>query len=239
MSALLHAQPLSVPTNKLRRRDGPAPGVVVYKCTVPETFALTFDDGPGEYADELLNTLDRLGAKATFFVNGNNAGSLDDPELADRVLRTYNAGHQIASHTYSHADLTTIGPDQIRSEMTQLDDQLKRIIGVRPTYMRPPYGSFDDQMLGIMSELGYRVISWDIDTNDWQHPDDPSASLSVIQSEVKNASENGNNIALAHETIQTTVSTFTEAAVADIRSKGYRLTTISECLGDPSGAYRD
>ncbi|RKP08989.1 hypothetical protein THASP1DRAFT_14840 [Thamnocephalis sphaerospora] len=238
VSVVINALPASAALHQHRRRSGPAPGAVVYTCATPKTFALTFDDGPGPYEDELLNQLDRLGVKATFFVNGDNAGSLDDPALAARVQRAYKTGHQIASHTYSHADLTKIGPSQVRSEMTQLEGQLKRIIGVRPTYMRPPYGSTNGQVLGIMRELGYRVVNWDIDTNDWRHPNDAEASLNTVRGALRGRSRGEPGIILSHSTMPSTAHNFVTNAVQAIRAKGYRLVRIDECLGDPNGAYR-
>lgn len=49
-----------------------APAPVHYNCTVPGTFALTFDDGPNIYTWELIKYLNSQKIKATFFINGNN-----------------------------------------------------------------------------------------------------------------------------------------------------------------------
>ncbi|RKP11195.1 polysaccharide deacetylase [Thamnocephalis sphaerospora] len=221
-----------------QRRAGPAPGVSLATCTIPNAFALTFDDGPGPYADVLLDQLDKLGVKTTFFVNGNNVGSLDDPVYAARLKRAYDSGHQIASHTYSHADLTAIGSDQIRSEMTLLDDQLRRLIGVKPTYMRPPYGAVNDQVLNVMRQLNYRVVLWNLDTNDCRRsPSDVKPALATIQNALANAAVGSSWIALAHVTAYATAYNLVVDAVNDIRAKGYRLVRIDECFGDVGGAY--
>ncbi|RKP09472.1 polysaccharide deacetylase [Thamnocephalis sphaerospora] len=226
------------PLSLRQYRGGPPAGVVIRTCSVPGTFALTFDDGPGLHTNTLLDQLDKIGVKVTFFIDGNNVGGLDDEGVTKCIQRAYNAGHQIASHTFSHANLTMISPDQVRSEMSKLDEQIKRAIGVRPTYMRPPFGATNGQVLGILRDLGYRVIRWSVDTNDWRHPDDAEASLMVLRRKVRNVAQGIAGIALAHDTMPSTATRYVEAAARIIRKKGYRLTTISECLGDGSDAYR-
>jgi peptidoglycan/xylan/chitin deacetylase (PgdA/CDA1 family) len=73
-------------------------GAVLTHCTVPGTIALTFDDGPYIYTAQILDTLAQHGARATFFLNGHNKGSIDAfPQL---VQRAWGEGHQLGSHTY-------------------------------------------------------------------------------------------------------------------------------------------
>lgn len=55
--------------------------------------------------------------------------------------RMYNSGHQVASHTWSHPDLCNITSAQRRNEMYKNEMALRNILGVIPTYMRPPYSS--------------------------------------------------------------------------------------------------
>lgn len=74
-----------------------APGQVYSGCSVPNTVALTFDDGPFTYTDGVLDALAAAGMKATFFVNGQNWGSIF--EYSSTVQRMVNEGHQVGSHT--------------------------------------------------------------------------------------------------------------------------------------------
>ncbi|EQL01408.1 bifunctional xylanase/deacetylase [Ophiocordyceps sinensis CO18] len=74
--------------------------------------ALTFDDGPGEYTSRLLDILDGLGVHATFFITGggNNKGHIDDESTGypEVLRRMHAAGHQLASHTWSHQSLDAL-----------------------------------------------------------------------------------------------------------------------------------
>src|SRR5689334_496516 len=73
----------------------------VYKgCGDRPSIALTFDDGPSESTPEVLETLARYGARATFFQCGNNVRRL--PSIARQVIE---AGHEIGNHSYSHSAL--------------------------------------------------------------------------------------------------------------------------------------
>jgi peptidoglycan/xylan/chitin deacetylase (PgdA/CDA1 family) len=100
-SALLSA--VSAHPGHLGKRTEPF-GTVITSCTVPNTVALTFDDGPYQYTEQLLDTLDAAGFRATFFMNGNNYGHIED--YAPTLHRMINEHHQIGSHTVSDNSLT-------------------------------------------------------------------------------------------------------------------------------------
>lgn len=149
----------------------PLPGKVAYRnavvtCNKPGLVALTYDDGPGQYTDQLLDILDYNHVKATFFVNGNNNnGPITEGSLPGVLLKTYVAGHHIGSHTWSHADLETLTRDERWQQMEQLQETLADILGVSPTYMRPPYFSCQTDCLQDMADFGFQVVSYEDNTN--------------------------------------------------------------------------
>lgn len=112
----------------------------VYDCSVKGDIALTFDDGPYYYTSTLLDKLDSVGFKATFFLNGDNYGRgyINDPSTQWPALikRMYNSGHQVASHTWDHANLNTLSAAQQKDEMYWNEIAINDILGVFPTYMR-------------------------------------------------------------------------------------------------------
>jgi peptidoglycan/xylan/chitin deacetylase (PgdA/CDA1 family) len=100
---------------------------------------LTFDDGPYIYTDALLDILASYGAKATFFITGinNGKGAIDEvPAYVSVIRRMIAEGHQVASHTWSHADLSTLTDADRELEMVKDEMALRNIIGKIPTYMR-------------------------------------------------------------------------------------------------------
>ncbi|KAJ3342806.1 chitin deacetylase [Gonapodya sp. JEL0774] len=161
---------------------GPLPDSVFRSCTVPGLVAMTFDDGPFQYTSGLLDVLDSLGVKVTFFINGRNQGDLTNPTYANLVKRAHDAGHCIGSHTWTHADLTTLTAAGVRNELQQIEDFMMATFGKRPNYMRPPYGKFNDVTVQVVKDMGYAaMVLWDQDTLDWAHPQDVVSSIQIYR----------------------------------------------------------
>lgn len=137
---------------------------------------VTFDDGPdGSVTDRILDTLDIHGAKATFFVVGENVDR--HPAVARRIL---SEGHAIANQSYSHPRLTTLSDAGVRSEFTRASIAISAATGSVPSCYRPPYGAVDARIHRLAVETGLRNSGWtagsanthwglwDIDTRDWE-----------------------------------------------------------------------
>ena len=80
----------------------------------------------------------------------------------------YNSGHQVASHTWSHANLGNLNSAERHDEMYKNEMALRNVLGVIPTYMRPPYSSCSAESgcEADMNNLGYHVTYFDLDTQD-------------------------------------------------------------------------
>lgn len=222
---------IAIPTT-LNARAGPAPGTIVTSCTEPNTIALTFDDGPYIYESTILSSLEAAGAKATFFVTGNLYDCIYNN--ADTLKSAYNAGHQIAAHTWSHADLGSISESEITNEMARLETALANILGIKPTYMRPPNGSTGGSATSAVGAMGYRLVTWDIDTQDWNN-----VPVSQSQAAFEQAGASGSHIALMHETVQSTAEELVPWVLEWAASNNLKMVTVAECLGDAGGEYTD
>lgn len=101
-------------------------------------WGLTYDDGPSFYTSNLLNYLDQVNLKSTFFVVGSRVISFP------ATLQTqYMAGHHIAVHTWSHPSLTTLTNEEIIAELGWSKKVIKDVLGVTPNMMRPPFGDIE------------------------------------------------------------------------------------------------
>ncbi|CAG8545724.1 461_t:CDS:2 [Ambispora leptoticha] len=210
---------------------GPVTAKVYSSCAISNTFAITFDDGPYSFTNELLDTLANKGIKATFFVNGNNWGCIYD--YADVVKRAYDEGHQIAAHTWSHPSLPSLSDDDIRYQITALETALRKIIGAVPRFFRLPYGdgSSDSRVLGILGDEGYsHIIQWDIDSGD-STGNTPDQSKQVY---LNNVNPPNPHVALNHDVKQTTVEDVAPYAIDLIKGDGYNMMTVGDCLGTSS-----
>jgi peptidoglycan/xylan/chitin deacetylase (PgdA/CDA1 family)/heat shock protein HslJ len=147
----------AVPTPEPTDTPTAAPGVenVVY---------LTFDDGPTDphWTPQVLEVLARHDAKATFFVLGQLAKRY--PEL---IQTQVDAGHSVANHTFDHRTLDGIGREAFFKE---LEDTEAALGGLGSKCVRPPYGATDAYTRAYAAELGYALVMWNIDTEDWRRP---------------------------------------------------------------------
>ncbi|KAI8918884.1 hypothetical protein BC831DRAFT_528047, partial [Entophlyctis helioformis] len=188
----------------------------------------------------VLDALKNNGVKATFFVNGKNYADLAN-NANDRaaLLRAFNEGHQIASHTLNHADLATLSTQAMWDQMRLNDNLIKSIIGKRPTHMRPPYLSTNDNALVAMGSWGYRVISTNLDSKDYEHLGSDAIQRNTAN---YNADLQGKSlpqtslISLQHDHVPSSAQ-WIGVVVKRFRDLGYRFVTVGECLGD-SNPYR-
>ncbi|KAJ3292408.1 hypothetical protein HK104_005325, partial [Borealophlyctis nickersoniae] len=203
-------------------------------CSVPGTVAVTFDDGPYQYTQSLISQFNAAGAKLTLFVNGLNYACIYDN--AQTLRDAYNQGHQIGSHTWSHPDLAGLDSTRVRSEMTRLDDALQKIIGAKPRFMRPPYGSYNPSVLSTIVDLGYTTVAlWSLDSGD-----STGASLDQQKANYQNSDSSIRHVALNHDPNANTVNQMVPFILQWARDRGLRLVTVGECLGmDKSTWYRD
>jgi len=210
-------------------------GTIWTSCVTPGVVALTFDDGPYIYTQEIVDQLTAAGQRATFFQNGQNWDSIYN---YNSTLQSMIAGgHQIASHTWDHADLATLDAAGITSEMQQLEVAHQAIIGMVPNYMRPPYLSTNDLVISTLKGLGYLIIEVDVDTQDWAEGPIGEIDLSIQWYEGNQTA--GGTLSLNHDPYQPTAETFLPAILSYLSGKGLQSVTVGECLGDdPANWYR-
>lgn len=219
-------------------------GELITTCNDPGAVALTFDDGPWEYTSDLLDILGDYDAEATFFVCGGNMGG--DGQITDYghpglLRRMVNEGHQVGTHTWAHADLTTVDEYGILDQLLLNEQALVQALGRIPTYFRPPYFSTNDDVLDTVGQLGYHVINAGVDTNDWKGDYDAARqAFSQAVSQGPWDGSGGGKIVLAHDIHERTVHELAAYMIEQARAAGFRLVTVGECMGDPEDNwYRD
>lgn len=181
-----------------------------------KNIALTFDDGPDkECTPYLLDELKKRGVKATFFVIGQEAEK--EPGLIERM---HKEGHLIGNHTYHHVELTKVAPEVEKTEIEKTNIVIERITGEKVIFIRPPYGSWRDQ---IMNDVEMIPVKWDIDPRDWCE----KSTSGIVRKVVTQAEENG--IILLHDCYETSVEAGLQ--IVDILlDEGYRFVTVDELI---------
>ena len=175
--------------------------------------ALTFDDGPSKFTPQILDCLERHGAKATFFVVGTNVN-----RYPDILLRAHSLGMEIGNHTANHPKLTNLSSSGVLSELNSNATYVQNITGVRPAITRPPYGSYTSATL---SAANQPFILWSIDTLDWKTRD-ADKTVAEVLSKVKDG-----DIILMHDLYGPTAAA-TERIVPALINMGFDLVTVSE-----------
>ena len=224
---LLSAVAIASTLPSLQSTLTPPAGTIISQCTRPGIIALTFDDGPSADMGTLVDTLNAANANATFFVTGTVYGCIHN--RAAFIRKAVKSGHQIASHTWSHANLANLTSEQVTTEMVKLEGAFATILyGVKPTYMRLPYLSINDNVVGVMKNLGYRIVQIDVDSQDWNNLS-PEQSMERI----KAAGVSGNgHIPLMHDTVKTTPAGLVPLVIAWAKENKLKMVTVAECLGD-------
>lgn len=176
--------------------------------------ALTFDDGPHpEITLQILKTLQKYDAKATFFMLGSMVHNY--PEVAKEVQL---GSHEIGNHTWDHPDLTKTAKEEIRRQISASSDIIEQVTGQRPTAFRPPYGAFND---AVRQQIDLPMILWNIDTWDWKN-----RNAGLLLANVKEEAKDGGTI-LMHDIYQSTADGL-EAVLAYLQSEGYSFVGVSE-----------
>ena len=180
-----------------------------------KTVALTFDDGPERTnSTVMLNNLLEMGERATFFVLGNRI-----KDNADLVQREHDEGHAVASHNYTHGDVSKMSAASVRSQKTRYDDACYPVLGISARYARVPYGLCNDY---IKKQGGMPLIQWSIDTYDWRK----ERSNATILKNVKKQFTDG-DIVLMHD-IKDRTPKLAKALIQWLQENGYICLTIDE-----------
>ncbi|KAI8327733.1 hypothetical protein BC941DRAFT_339698, partial [Chlamydoabsidia padenii] len=219
---------------------------ILKTCDQPNHFAVTFDDGPYQYTSELVDLLVSEGVKATFFVNGKNYWDApfdllsfflllthpsfygrSESEIKPVMKKAFDAGNEIASHTFSHARISALSHDEIKEEMYNNENVIYGAIGKYPAVMRPPYGDATEKDAEFLNSLGYTVVTWSIDIQDWEGETTLQQEEATLAKDLRTPAEH--NIILQHDVYEQTAVDFAPKLIAYVKSKNLEFVTVSEC----------
>ncbi len=131
-----------------------------------QTLALTFDDGPHPfYTPRVLDLLKKYDVKATFFVVAEKA--VKHHEL---IKRMHQEGHTVGIHHYNHTNSWFLTPLATKREIHESAKIIRNLIGVRPSFYRPPYGRFN--VFTMWFARDYSIVLWSAIFQDWKKGQD-------------------------------------------------------------------
>jgi peptidoglycan/xylan/chitin deacetylase (PgdA/CDA1 family) len=210
----------------------------ITKCVAPGTVALTFDDGPSPaFTPKLLGHLAKAKVFATFYVLGVNVVA---PGGADTLKATFDAGHTIALHSNTHADMNTKTPAQVEEEFLTNIKAVETVIGKKPAIARPPLGNCNEACAKVMDKLGLTITQWNCDSNDWRYDGvaaDQPKTLSNIAAIINPSNPKTDSFITLQHDIKGYSVDYVPQIIELIAAKGYKFVTIEECLGGKIPAY--
>lgn len=127
------------------------------------TVALTFDDGPSEDTERVLDVLQAYDVPATFFMIGREVER--HPQTARRVVAE---GHEVGNHSYSHPIFLYRTRTETARQLTLTQQTISSVTGVRPRLARPPCGVRTPGYFAAARRLGLRTVQWSVAGFDWK-----------------------------------------------------------------------
>jgi peptidoglycan/xylan/chitin deacetylase (PgdA/CDA1 family) len=175
--------------------------------------ALTYDDGPSKYTQEILDLLKENNSAATFFVLGSQASKYEET-----IKQMIDDGNQIGNHSYDHKRLTSLNDEELYNQINKTDNLIYEIALYRPFVMRPPYGSTNEALI---DKLQKPIIKWSIDTRDWESRNAEEITK-IIYENVKDG-----DIILMHDLYESSLEA-SKIVIPELINRGYQLVTVSE-----------
>ena len=187
--------------------------------------ALTFDDGPdAAWTPRIAAALAARGVRATFFMVGRRAHA--HPSAVRRVA---DAGHEIASHGWSHRSLWLCGPRRTEDEIVRAQDRLATLTGRAPRFFRPPWGMVNAALFAALRRAGLTCVFWSVQPEGLR-PRAPGAQTAHVLARAHAGAivdlHDADGVPGAPERLAAALPTMIDG----LRERGYTLTTVGDLL---------
>jgi peptidoglycan/xylan/chitin deacetylase (PgdA/CDA1 family) len=210
--------------------DARGQAAVPSTCKKEGDLALTFDQGPSQYTGMLLSALSKNKVKATFHVSPDY---LDNPVIVAYLRRIASDGHLVGLFIKESIS-TGMLPDYLRN----CTSVMKGIINYEPNYLRFPVPGPSPAAMKIINGMGFRVTSYNLDSQDYNYVNDPTAGdgKGQIFNVFKNTLDQifppskGSFIAVQRDIVLSSVQQ-TDAIIKYAQGKGYNIVRLDQCIG--------
>jgi peptidoglycan-N-acetylglucosamine deacetylase len=185
--------------------------------------ALTFDDGPGPYTEQVVSILTQMSVPATFFEVG-----LGERYFSAGTRDIVDHRFAIGDHTYSHAPMSQLSPSDQRAQLLGGARAIGRYGAPFPRLFRPPYGLWNGETIALLRSYRMLMILWTVDTSDYRLP----GTDSIINTVVSGAQPGA--IFLLHDAGGNRAETVAALPkiIESLRARGYKFVTVPKLLLD-------
>lgn len=204
-------------SNVGKKRDLP-----IYSVETDENkVALSFDAAWGnDDTQRILDILDKHNVKVTFFMTGEWVRKY--PEDVKKIAA---AGHDLGNHSENHKQMTKLTEQQCIDEIMKTHNRVKELTGIEMELFRPPYGDYNNMVVGAARKCGYYTIQWDVDSLDWKD----YGVESIVKKCIENKNLQKGSIILLHNGAKYTPDAL-ERIILGLKEKGYELVPISQLI---------
>lgn len=200
------------------------PPIVVAVATSRPVVALTFDDGPDpRWTPQVLQELERRGARATFFVTGEHARA--HPDLLHAVI---GAGSEIANHTDTHPKLDRLDANAVATEVRRASEAVGEAGVLQAPFFRPPRGRYGPAAVAGVRSSGLLTVGWTVCLERWLRDAGADAGPSSAAAALRPG-----GILLAHDggiPDRTATVRALPVLLDRLAAEGYEVVTLSELL---------
>lgn len=191
--------------------------------------ALTFDACPAHKMKVDWGVLDVIvnsNARATLLLSGKWMEAF--PEETRRIAATNN--FELGLHSYSHPHMTKLLESEIAEELKKNQEILVRLTGRSGVFFRPPFGEYNDAMIGVAAALGIRVLQYDLPSGD---PSEGFSKGMLVKNVLKNA-KNGSIVVMHMNGRGWRTAEALPEIIQGLRDIGIELVTVGELVGNRS-----
>ena len=190
-------------------------------CGEEKKVALTFDAAWGaDKTLKILEILEKYDVKATFLLVGFWLDKY--PEETKAIAES---GCEIGNHSNNHLQMSKLSEEKITEELNYVNEKVYQLTGKKPTYFRPPFGDYDNELIDTAEKLGLTTIQWSVDSLDWK-----GLSATEITSRVVKNVQNG-SIVLFHNNSDNILEAL-PLVLANLINRGYEPVCMSELVYD-------
>lgn len=199
------------------------PDVLWCVPTSSKIVALTIDDGPSEYTDEIMQILKANNATATFFIIGSQVAGHEE-----RMQDLIRNGNELGNHAMRDEPSRSLSDSTLVDQIQFVEEMLHSAYATvdaqpPPKYFRPGSGFFSDRMRRMLGRLGYRLVLGSI------YPHDPQIPFWRINASHILSMLRPGGIIICHDRRSWTIPML-QKVLPEIRRRGYRVVTITELV---------
>lgn len=186
--------------------------------------ALTFDDGPKPlYLPLLLDLLRRYNVPSTFFIVGHQ-GMIYPYFLQDIVVN----GNELGNHTFDHLNLTLLSDQELKYQITHTQELIKKIVGIKCRYFRPPGGDYNDKVAKVLSDNSILLVMWSSAVGDYAVTSKKDEE--ILKRKLRNSIYPG-SIILLHVGVKGDIDLL-PGFIKLVREKGYKIVPLEKLVRD-------